>query len=65
MPDLLLIPSIHSIPAVCEALERPWEQRELSAIEVRELSALLVRYVWVGDLLVRYAQALGGRPSRN
>ena len=65
MPDLLLIPVIHAIAAPQEAAERQWEQRGLSRTEERELSALLTRSVYVGEVLVRYAQALGGKPWRN
>ena len=65
MPELLLIPVTHSMPAVWEALERHREPRDLADAEVGDLSALLARWVYVAEALVRYAQALGGKPSRN
>ena len=65
MPNLLLIPVTHSMPAVWEALERHREPRALTDAEVGDLSALLAHSVYVAEALVRYAQALGDKPSRN
>ena len=65
IPDLLLIPVTHSMPAVWEALERHREPRDLTDAEVGDLSALLARSVYMGEVLVRYTQALGCKPSRN
>ena len=65
IPELLLIPVTHSMSAVWEALERHREPRALTDAEVGDLSALLARCVYMAEAFVTYAQALGGKPSRN
>jgi len=64
-PKLLFFSVTYAIAEIQEALERQSNQRQLSDTEVRELSALLTRCVYMGEVLVTYAQALGGTPSRN
>ncbi len=65
MPELLLIPITYAIAELRDALERQSEQRALSDTEVRDLSRMLTRCVYMGEVLVGYAQALGGEPSKN
>ena len=65
MPNLLLIPVTCATEALQQAGERQGQERELSDADVRELSGLLLRCVRLSEVLVRYAKAIGGKPSLN
>ncbi len=62
---LLLIPVADALPAVQAHLER-WPDDELrSPAELAELVALTARCVRASEVLVAYAEAVGGRQVRN
>ena len=66
MAALLIIPVVAALPAVQAHLERyPEDDRPPSAEELRDLVELAYRFVPVSEALLRYAEAVGGRPWRN
>ncbi len=62
----LLIPVANALPAVQAHFEQ-WSDDDavVSAEELRELIELTVRYVWASEALLRYAEVVGGKPSKN
>jgi hypothetical protein len=56
-----LIPVADALPAVQERLHHPTAGSEDSP----NLVALAFRYIEVSELLLRYAQVLGGKPGGN
>ncbi len=61
----LLIPVADALPAVPAHFERWPENDPPSPDELRELVELTVRYVRASEALLRYAEAIGGKPCRN
>ncbi len=63
---LLLIPVANALPAVQAHLEQ-WSDDDapVSAEELRELVELTVRYVRASEVLLRYAEVVGGKLSKN
>ena len=56
-----LIPAADALPAVEAALN----QEDASDADLGTLAAVALGYVQASRLLLRYAVAVGGRPSRN
>ena len=61
MSRFLLIPVANALPAVEGALN----QEMPSDADLGTLAAIALSYVQASRLLLRYAVAVGGRPSRN
>ncbi len=61
----LLIPVANALPAVQAHLEHRPGDDPPSPDELAELVAVTVRYVRGSEMLLRYAEVVGGKPSRN
>ncbi len=61
----LLIPVADALPAVQAHFERCPDGDPPSPDELAELVALTVRYVRASEALLRYAETVGGKPSKN
>ena len=62
---LWLVPVRNGLPAVQAALEHVDDSVPPTAEELRALADVTVRYVRVSEALLRYADAVGGKPSRH
>ncbi len=62
---LWLIPVRTGLPAVEAALEHVDDSVPPTAEELRSLADVAMRYVLVSEALLRYAEAVSGRPCRN
>ena len=60
----LLIPVAHALPAIQEHLSVP-DDGPLSVEELHELVEVTRRYVRVNEVLLRYAEVIGGKPRTN
>ena len=65
MLDLWLIPVRDGLLAVEAAPEHVDDSVPPTAEELRTLAAVAMRYVLVSKALLRYAEAVSGRPYRN
>ena len=65
MLNLWLIPVRTGLPGVEAALEHVGESVPPTAEELRSLADVALRYVLVSKALLRYAELVGGKPSRN
>ncbi len=66
MPDWFLIAVANAMPAIRAHVARwPDDESPPTHEELRELVDLVYRFVPVSEALLRYAKALGGRPSVN
>ena len=63
---LLLIPVADALPAIREHFERYADDDTPQTREqMREMCKVAVRYVRASEALLAYAEAVGGRPTRN
>ncbi len=62
---LWLIPIRTGLAAVEAALEHVDDSVPPTADELRSLADVTVRYVLMSEALLRYAEAVSGRPCRN
>ncbi len=65
MLNLWLIPVRNGLPAVPQTLEHVDDSAPPTAEELRSLADVAMRYVLVSTALLRYAEAVSGRPCRN
>ena len=65
MGDLWLIPIRDGLVSVEAALEHVDDSVPPTAEELRSLADVAMRYVLVSKALLRYAEAVSGRPCRN
>ena len=61
----LLIPGADALTAVQEHLGVVPDDDPLSVEELRELIEVTPSYVRVSEVLLQYAEAIGGKPVRN
>ena len=65
MDNVWLIPVRDGLPAVDAALEHMDDSVPPTAEELRSLADVAMRYVLVTKALLRYAEAVSGRPRQN